>query len=111
MSFQHKELAAGRWAQMPLCEQMANIGSEVSRAFNWKNKGREDYSRQAIDRALELIDLTAACYKQYSKLKEILRTREALVDYFYGNNEYSTSEIIWRKYFDAFVYLMQNKKS
>lgn len=35
MSYQHKELAKDRWAKMSLCEQMANIGSEVSRALNW----------------------------------------------------------------------------
>ena len=38
MSQQHKELAAGRWQQMPFIEQMANIGSEVERAL--KDRGR-----------------------------------------------------------------------
>ena len=33
MSYQHKDLAAGRWGQMSLSEQMANIGSEVERAL------------------------------------------------------------------------------
>lgn len=103
MNFQHKELSQGRWAQMSLSEQMANIGSEVSRALNWQKKGRGDMSKQAVDRALELIDLTAASYKEYSRLKEILRTREALVDYFYGDNMFSSSEILWRKYFDYFA--------
>jgi len=28
----HKELAAGKWFKLSLAEQMANIGSEVSRA-------------------------------------------------------------------------------
>lgn len=103
MNYQHKELAQGRWAQMSLCEQMANVGSEVSRALNWQKKGKEERSKKAIDRALELLDLTAASYKQYSRLKEILRTRECLVDYFYGENEFGSSEELWRKYFDAFA--------
>jgi len=85
MSFQHKELASGRWAQMSFCEQMANIGSEVSRA-------------------LELLDLTVNSIKRYSGLKECLRVRECLVDYFYGDNIFSSSEVLWRKYFDAFAY-------
>lgn len=38
MTFKHKDLAQGRWATMSLHEQMANIGSEVSRAFNWQKK-------------------------------------------------------------------------
>ena len=38
MELQHKDLAAGRWAQMSLAEQMLNIGSEVLRANRWKTK-------------------------------------------------------------------------
>ncbi len=34
MSFQHKELFAGRWKTLPFVEQMTTIGSEVERAFN-----------------------------------------------------------------------------
>lgn len=109
MSYQHKEMSNGRWAEMSLCEQMANIGSEISRAFNWRNKGKEEFSLKAFDRALELLDLTAACTVQYTRLKEILRTREALVDYFYGDNIFSSSEEQWRKYFDGYVYCLNNK--
>lgn len=104
MNFQHKELANNRWAQMPLCEQMANIGSEVSRAFNWQKKNRHELSMEAVNRALELLDLTVASLNKYSSLKECLRVRECLADYFYGNNTFSSSEILWRKYFDAFAY-------
>ena len=33
MTYQHKDLAAGRWKELPLFEQMSNIGSEVERAL------------------------------------------------------------------------------
>ncbi len=105
MNIQHKELASSRWDKMPLAEQMANIGSEVSRALNWQKKGRKDLSQRAVNRALELIDLTTLSKKEYSKLKEISRVREALVDFFYGSNEFFSSEVLWRKYFDQFTYL------
>jgi len=104
MTYQHKELAAGRWAQLTLCEQMANIGSEVSRALNWQAKGNDDYARQAAIRALELADLTLGCTKTFHRLKEIARMREALVDFFFGSNQFASSDILWRKYFDAFAY-------
>jgi hypothetical protein len=110
VNYQHKELAQGRWAQMSLCEQLANVGSEVSRAFNWRNKGKTDLSLQAIDRALELLDLTVATLKTYPRLKEVLRTREVLVDYFYGDNTFSSTEEQWRKYFDYFAYARLRKK-
>mgnify|MGYP000014656009 CR=1 FL=1 len=104
VNIQHKELAQGRWQQMSFCEQMANIGSEVSRALNWRKKGRDDFSKRAVVRALELLDLTVEPIKRYPKLKELLRVRECLVDYFYYDNQYSSSEVLWRKYFDAFNY-------
>lgn len=105
MSMQHKELSEDRWAQMPFCEQMANVGSEVSRALNWKNKGKDDLSKKAFIRALELLDFTIAKMKKFSRLKELFRTREALVDFFYGSNEFSSTEVLLRKYFDHFHYL------
>ena len=37
----HRDLAAGRWASMSLVEQLANIGSEVSRCLAWRRKGNE----------------------------------------------------------------------
>ena len=105
MSPQHGELAGGRWAEMPLAEQMANIGSEVSRALNWQKKEKKGLSIKALNRALELLDMTVPSIKQYSKLKELFRVREALVDFFYGTNQFSSSELLWRKYFDHFAYL------
>ncbi|MFH0790161.1 MAG: hypothetical protein V2A64_00850 [Candidatus Omnitrophota bacterium] len=104
MNIQHKDLAMGRWSQMPLCEQMANIGSEVSRALNWQNKGNKEFSLKAASRALELLDFSLDCVRPFSRLKEIARVREAIVDYFYGSNQFSSSETLWRKYFDHFAY-------
>jgi len=101
---QHKELSAGRWGRMSLTEQMANIGSEVGRALNWRSKGKEDLSRKACCRALELIDLSMGSVKTYPRLKELARLREAVVDYFWGANQFSSSDLLWRKYFDHFNY-------
>jgi len=101
-NIQHKSLANGRWAQMPLCEQMANIGSEVNRALNWRIKNNDSLSKKAINRALELLDLSRASTKSFSCLKELSRLRECIVDYFYYDNQYSSSEDSWRKYFHYF---------
>ena len=104
MSFQHKDLPAGRWKELPLFEQMANIGSEVERALNWRAKNNAEYSRRAFERALELVDLSLDSSTKHSYLKEMARLREALVDYFYGTNEFKSTETSWRKYFAAFTY-------
>lgn len=110
MNVQHQQLAAGRWQQLSLAEQLANAGSEVSRALNWKTKNNEERVQQAFARALELLDLTAGDPRHLTRLKEILRLRECLADYFSGNNQYASSEAAWRKYFDAFAYMARKDK-
>jgi len=104
MSYQHKNLAAGRWDELPLVEKMANIGSEVERALNWRRKKNTDYAQKAFERALELIDMTLDCDKNYAHLKEIARMREAIVDFFSGVNQFNSSEHSWRSYFLQFTY-------
>ncbi len=112
MEIQHKELAQGRWAKMSLSEQMANIGSEISRAIHWKKKNNEKYSHNSVNRALELISLSIDTVSMKSHIKELTRLREAIKDYFYGDNEFSSTDISWQTYFDHFNYaarLKQNK--
>lgn len=104
MNAQHKELAQGRWFQMPFLEQMANIGSEVERALNWKARNNATYCQKAFERALELLDLTLDDSKNISRFKEIARVREAVVDYFAGINQFASTELSWKKYFSNFVF-------
>lgn len=100
----HTHLASGRWFEFSLIEQLANIGADVGRAITWKKKGNLPYSRQAFDRALELIDLTIADPKNKGRLKEVLRVREALIDYFVYDNQYRSTDEAWQKYFYFFNY-------
>ncbi len=99
---QHSDLATGRWLTLPLLEQLANTGSEVERALNWAAKGNADYSGRALDRALELLGLTIGDPKNRSRLKELTRVREVLLDYFMGANEYGSSPAAWHSYFGAY---------
>lgn len=110
MNVQHKALAAGRWSEMPLAEQMANIGSEVSRAINWRKKGDLEYFRKAAERALELLDLSLDSSASFPKIREIARVREAVADFFFGSNQFSSSESSWRGYFDHFAYAVRKSR-
>lgn len=104
MSHQHKDLAAGRWKQMSFVEQMANIGSEVERALDWRAKNNADYCRQAFERCLELIDLTLDNLKGFARLKEVARLREAIADYFFGENQFKFTDESLRRYFLNFIF-------
>ncbi|OIO52374.1 hypothetical protein AUJ78_01425 [Candidatus Peregrinibacteria bacterium CG1_02_41_10] len=103
MTYQHIELAAGRWFKFNLMEQLANVGSEVERAIIWRERNA-DYSKLAFWRALELLSLTIDDPKHKTRLKELTRLYELLVDYFAGDNEYHSSDQLWRNYFYAYTY-------
>ncbi len=110
MTAEHRTLAAGRWLTLSFAEQMANIGGEVERALNWSERGNCDYSTRAYWRALELLDMTVDDPANRRRLRELTRTREALVDFFDGCNEYKSSPSIWRNYFGAFAYLARRDR-
>ena len=104
MNYQHESLAAGRWHGFSLIEQLANIGSEVERALLWRKRNRQDYSLMALERSLELLDLTIADPRHRLRLRELTRLREALLDYFMGENAFQSTEESWRNYFYSYAY-------
>jgi len=104
MSHQHAALAAGRWKQLSFLEQMANVASEVERALSWRARGNVPYAQRAFERALELLGLTLADASTAARLRELARLREALVDFFAGDNLYGSTEALWRSYFAPFTF-------
>lgn len=56
----HKNLASGRWFKFSFLEQLANVGTDISRCIRLKNKGDLEMSNDAFYRALELLDFTIA---------------------------------------------------
>src|ERR1051326_9004886 len=95
-----QELANGRWFTFSLAEQLGNIGSEVGSAIHWKNKGDTKSMWSALERGLELFDLTIADPRRTkSQLKEICRAREVVCDYLVGDNEYRSDDNFLNDYF------------
>jgi len=100
----YKNAAKGRWFQFSPVEQMANIGSEVSRAKKWQGKN-ELFFREAIERALELFDLTLADERWFGgRLRELARVRELFCDAVDGGKEYGTSLEDLERYFLPFAF-------
>lgn len=106
--FYHKELAKSRWFQFSLAEQLANIGSEVSRARKWQGKD-EDTFWGAVDRALELFDLTLADSRWRGRLREIARVREVFCDALFGGKNYQSSLEDLERYFLLFAFLVRRR--
>ncbi len=105
----HQNLTKENWQSLPFFNQMANVGAEIGRAINWRSKD-EKISKTAVERALELLDLTIDDSKNKKHLKELCRLREVLADYFYFNNVYDSSDEKWNNYFYGFNYAAAVKK-
>ncbi|SRR6266542_3015143 len=99
----HQGLAAGRWNELTLAEQLANVGSEVERAIRARESGKSSRFESAFDRALELFDLTARDPRwSGSRRREILRAREEFCRLFFDENVPADSAAGLRKYFLQF---------
>jgi len=104
----HKELSSEKWSKLSLAEQLANIGSEVSRAGNWQVKDK-DIFWGAVERALELFDLTLTDPRWKGRLWEIARVREVFCDAVLGGkNDGSTLEDL-NRYFLPFALLVRRE--
>lgn len=105
----HKNLAAGRWYKLSFCEQMGNIGSEVSRARLAQGKDEGKFWG-AVTRGQELFFLTLAD-KRWSawRKKEICRAYEVFCDAVLGGKVYSSDFESLDRYFTYFALLAMQK--
>lgn len=97
------ELDKSRWHNSSLAFQLANVGSEVQRAFAWQRKGEQKQKEKSIGRFLELIDLSLADKRWQKRCLEIVRLREVLCDYFLNNNQFGNSSENLINYFNVFA--------
>ena len=96
--------AARRWQTLTLMEQLAHVGSEVERAIRAHENDNHTRFRGALDRALELFDLTATDVRwRGPRRREILRAREEFCRLFFDENVPRHSHSGLRRYFLAFA--------
>jgi hypothetical protein len=107
----HAGLAAGRWHELSLLEQLANIGSEVGRASRAKAAGNEDRLANALDRCLELFDLTLADDRWRHRRREIARAREIVCDFLVGENDARSTAESLDAYFLPFAVAARHQAS
>src|SRR5213080_669870 len=111
MKLIHSSLAGGRWFTMSIAEQMANVGSEYERALRWKERGNTGYFEHALDRMLELFDLTIEDPRwRNHRLRELCRVREIVRDQLCSENPEPWSRADFKDYFLAFGILARNER-
>lgn len=108
--FCRKVLNREKWFRFSFDEQMANVGAEVGRTINWRNRDIQQSGRH-FEIGLELLDLTIDDPKNRKRLKELLRVRETLVGYFCFDNIYGSSDEKWNDYFYDFNYVARIGKN
>jgi hypothetical protein len=93
-----------RWASFTLVEQLSHVGSEVDRTIRAHDAAQHARFDNALARALELFDLTAADDRwQGPRRREILRAREEFCSLFFGEQVPTGSAQGLRRYFLAFA--------
>lgn len=91
------------WEKLSIVEQMANVGSEVSRTINWKGRSKRDVEL-SFARAIELLQLTMKDPKNILRLRETARVKETLGDWFINGGLYNISDKDWQKYFLEYAF-------
>lgn len=87
---------------MSLIEQLGNIGSEVGRAAKWHKKD-EGRFYLAVEKALELFDLTLRDERWFGRLREVALAKETFADAVLGGHEYKSNLFDLERYFMQFA--------
>ncbi len=83
---------SSRWSELSFAQQMGHVGSEIARVRHWEKQKDTASRTQALERALELLDLTLDSTKTVSQLKEIARLREVVAVWYLGQKTYDINE-------------------
>jgi hypothetical protein len=89
---QHAGLTLERWQKFSLDQQLLMIANEMSRATKSLELGETESLRASYERALRLVELTAAGSMRLTFRRELLRWRGLLAELYLdpGNGEQHT---------------------
>ena len=91
------------WFNMPVSEQLQNVGSEVHRAIRWKNRGDRIKAVNFCNKAIEFLRIMQEDPKNIHRTGEFEEGIYELQDYFQGENLYNTSDDVLIRYYDSFL--------
>jgi hypothetical protein len=76
-----------KWQKFSKEDQILNIAAELSRAKFWLERKDEFQVLNCLNRAFELMDLTINASRHQRILKELLRLREVLSQFYIDKNK------------------------
>ena len=79
-----------RWKRFTLQQQMGHLTSEIVRARLWEDRLDHESRDRALERALELMDVTLQCYTK-SRRRELARFREIIAHLLVRSGEYGVT--------------------
>ena len=94
-----------KWRQMTLLQQLGNLLAEISRASNWEKANKQEERNVALERALELIDLTLADGRNFGRSRELGILREIIADCYVGSSHFSVGLEALKNYLLPFAVL------
>ncbi|OGX08398.1 MAG: hypothetical protein A2Z88_02190 [Omnitrophica WOR_2 bacterium GWA2_47_8] len=94
-----------RWLNLSFAQQMGNIGSEIARARHWEKQNDAVSRDKALERALELLDLSLASTKTMPQLKEVARLREVVAAWYARQKDYDIDKTALEDYCINFSFL------
>ena len=93
------------WFELSTIEQLTNIGYEVNKAIALRRNNMQ--SKETAEEALKLLELTIIDPKNVTRLREIVVVKQLVIDDFFGNNEFKSTDELWHKYFAFFEHLVK----
>ena len=94
------------WAQLSLAEQMVNIGTEVRRAMKAQKKGNDERMKNECLMAINMLALSISDEKNIFRRGELMLAQRVLLDYFFENNSFGSTEQQITNYYDVFIPLI-----
>ena len=98
------------WLKLTQSQQLGNIGSEIARARYWNTHNDDINRKRALERALELLDLTLDDHRWGFGLKEIARLREVVGAWFCDQTFFDIPPKNLEDYCVNFVMRQKSKK-
>ena len=92
-----------KWVQLSLAQQLGNLASEMTRARHWEMKNDVVNCNRALERALDLLDLTLTDNRWRFRRRELTLLREIICDCFSPKKEYEVSLSDLEKYCTDFA--------